>query len=116
MHLPENIGKALLEPVTLGVMAGLFFGKQIGILGAVKLMTVTKLASLPVGVTKRHVYGASLLAGIGFTMSLFIATLAFDDPVLLTDAKIGILAASFVSGIGGWLVLRGTPPVTRQSG
>lgn len=116
VHLPANIGHALLEPVTLGVMIGLFFGKQLGILGAVKLMTATRLASLPKGVTKRHVYGASLLAGIGFTMSLFIATLAFDDPVLLTDAKIGILAASFVSGVGGWLVLRGTPSISEQGG
>jgi NhaA family Na+:H+ antiporter len=65
------------------------------------------MASLPGGITWRHVYGAAWLAGIGFTMSLFIANLAFGPGALLDGAKLAILSASVVAAVGGWLVLRG---------
>ena len=98
--------EALLDPVTLGVVLGLVVGKPVGILlfswAAVRL----GLAALPAGVTFRQLAGVGCLGGIGFTMSLFIAGLAFGDPARLDAAKIGILAASLVSGVVGWLLLR----------
>jgi NhaA family Na+:H+ antiporter len=65
------------------------------------------IAGLPEGVTWRQIYGAGWLAGVGFTMSLFVTGLAFSDPDLVSEAKMGILAASLVSGIVGYLLLRG---------
>ena len=98
--------ESLLDHVSLGIILGLFVGKQIGIFifsfAAVKL----KLASLPEGVNWKNLYGAGILAGIGFTMSLFIAGLAFSDPELLDLAKIGILTGSLLSGIIGFVFLR----------
>ena len=98
-----------LHPVTLGVALGLVLGKQIGITLFTWLAVRAGLASLPAGVSWRHVYGAAWLGGIGFTMSLFIAALAFPDPALLEAAKLGILAASLVAGIVGWLFLVRSP-------
>lgn len=99
---------ALMSPVALGVAVGLLAGKLIGVLGFSFLAVKMGVAHLPLGVTWRHLFGASLLCGIGFTMSLFIANLAFD-PADLDYAKIGILAASAIAGIGGYLVLRSAP-------
>lgn len=97
---------SILSPISIGIILGLFAGKQIGIFlfsfAAVKL----KLASLPEGVNWKNLYGAGILAGIGFTMSLFIAGLAFSDPELLDLAKIGILTGSLLSGIIGFVILR----------
>ena len=95
----------LVNPVTLGIAAGLFIGKQAGILSFSWLAIKTGLASVMEGVTWKQVYGVSLLAGIGFTMSLFITNLAFVDPELINNAKTGILIASLLSGLTGWLVL-----------
>jgi NhaA family Na+:H+ antiporter len=100
--------EALLEPVTLGVLGGLAGGKFIGIAGASYLAVRLGRCRLPVGVRWRHLLGASWLGGIGFTMSLFIAELAFpDQPALVEQAKMGILAASLLSGLVGlsWLYL-----------
>ncbi len=94
------------NPVTLGVAAGLFLGKQLGVLAAVWLPVKLGLARLPRDMTWRHVYGIALLAGIGFTMALFVAQLAYADPRTLDYAKVGILSASLVAGVCGWLVLR----------
>jgi NhaA family Na+:H+ antiporter len=101
-------GSNLFQPVSLGIFAGLVLGKQLGITFFTWLNVRLGLASLPEGVTWRHVYGASWLAGIGFTMSLFIAGLAFGASPLLDTAKIGILAASIIAGVAGWLILRGS--------
>jgi NhaA family Na+:H+ antiporter len=103
--LGGEIGATLTSPVTLGVILGLFFGKQIGILAAAWISTRTGLAVLPSGVNLRQIWGVSMLCGIGFTMSLFIAGLAFADAALLDSAKVGILAASLLSGAIGGLVL-----------
>lgn len=110
--LGGDIGEALTQPVTLGIVAGLVVGKQVGVLlfawGVVRL----RLADLPEDVGWRHIYGAGLLAGIGFTMSLFIGSLAFGEGPLLDAAKTGILAASLIAGAAGWLVLRSARPAS----
>jgi NhaA family Na+:H+ antiporter len=103
-------GLLLESSVSLGVLAGLVVGKQAGITAFSWLVVKTGVASLPEGVTWRHVYGAAWLGGIGFTMSLFVAGLAFSDPSHLAQAKTAILAASVIAGIGGYLVLRGASP------
>lgn len=98
------------ESVTLGVIAGLVLGKPVGILLASWIALLTGFAQMPAAVSWRHIAGVSCLAGIGFTMSLFIADLAFGDAALLTAAKLGILVASLLSGIAGWLILRASIP------
>lgn len=106
VSLGGDIGSILLEPVTIGVIVGLVIGKQAGIFLFSWMIVRTGLADLPEGVSWRQIYGAGVLAGIGFTMSLFIGGLAFESGPLLDAAKIGILAASAVSGFVGWSVLR----------
>jgi NhaA family Na+:H+ antiporter len=105
--LGEGIAEALTSPVALGIVAGLVLGKQLGITLLAWLAVRTGLSELPDGITWRHVYGAGWLAGIGFTMSLFISDLAFSDGSLLETAKLGILAASLIAGVVGWAILRG---------
>jgi NhaA family Na+:H+ antiporter len=98
---------ALGHPVALGVLVGLVLGKPLGITLAAWLAVRAGLAALPVGVTWRHVHGAAWLGGIGFTMSLFITGLAFDDPALVSTAKVGILSASALAGLVGCTVIVG---------
>ncbi len=98
----------LASPVPLGIAAGLFFGKQIGIFGAVLILVRLKLASLPAGANWISVYGVALLCGIGFTMSLFIGTLAFDEPHYAVDVRLGVILGSILSAGAGYLVLRST--------
>ena len=105
IRFPEDVGAALSQPVVIGVVAGLVLGKQLGITAAAWLVVRAGLASLPAGVAWRHMYGVAWLGGIGFTMSLFVAELAFPDPVLEDAAKLGILLASVIAGLGGFLVL-----------
>lgn len=98
---------ALLTPLPLGVAAGLFLGKQIGIFGAIWLADRWRIAERPAGASWAQIYGMALLCGIGFTMSLFIGTLAFPgSPALVEQAKIGILAGSLLSAVAGYCVLR----------
>ena len=98
---------ALLEdPLILGIALGLVLGKVVGILGTVWLLVKMDWADLPVAASKRQILGVSLLCGIGFTMSLFIALLAFGDPAFQDRAKFGILGGSLVAGVLGYLVLR----------
>ena len=105
VNLRTDIIAALVNPITLGIILGLTIGKQIGITFMAWLVTRFGLSKKIEGVTWRQIYGASMLAGIGFTMSLFISNLAFSDPVMLTNAKVGILVASFISAGLGWLIL-----------
>jgi NhaA family Na+:H+ antiporter len=101
---------ALLEPVTLGIAAGLFVGKQVGVFLSTWAVVRLGLADCPEGASWAQVYGVSVLAGIGFTMSLFIGLLAFPASPELQDAvKIGVLAGSLVSAALGILVLRLAP-------
>lgn len=96
----------VLSPIPIGIAAGLFFGNQIGIISLVWLATRTGLCRLPDGVTWPQIYGISLLAGIGFTMSLFIGTLAFPGGEQAAAVRIGVLGGSTLSAIAGYLVLR----------
>lgn len=98
-------GSGLANKVTLGIVLGLFLGKQIGVTFFAWLSVKLGWAELPTGISWKQVYGVSLLCGIGFTMSLFIGNLAFTDAAMLDNAKIGIIAASVLSGIAGWVVL-----------
>ena len=102
-------GEMLTSPVTVGVLVGLLLGKPLGITVASWGAVRSGLATLPTGVTWRTLHGVAWLGGIGFTMSLFIAGLAFGAyPALLTAAKLGILLASVLAGLVGWALLRRT--------
>ncbi len=95
----------------MAILAGLFIGKQVGIFGAIWLAEKFGIASRPDGARWRQIYGASLLCGIGFTMSLFIGALAFSgSPQLVDEAKVGILGGSLLSALAGYLVLRFAQP------
>lgn len=91
--------------VAIGVIFGLLIGKFIGIVGVTSLLLKLKVASLPEGMNYKHLIGVGLLASIGFTMSLFVANLAFDNNELIQQAKIGILIASLTGGTIGFLFL-----------
>jgi NhaA family Na+:H+ antiporter len=108
----------LLQPVTVGIAAGLFFGKQIGVFLVTYAAIHTKLADTPEDATMFQVYGVSLLCGIGFTMSLFIGSLAFPQDVQV-QVKVGVLAGSLLSGLTGATVLllakREDAPTARRS-
>ncbi|UZF91913.1 Na+/H+ antiporter NhaA [Bosea sp. NBC_00550] len=104
----SGLGLATLaEPLPLGILLGLFVGKQIGIFGFGWLAIRAGLADLPARASWAQFYGIALLCGIGFTMSLFIGLLAFPDSEMLQNqTKMGVIAGSLISGIGGWLLLR----------
>ena len=99
------LADAATSPVTLGVVLGLVVGKTVGVAGAVALGRRLGLGVLPPGVTMRHVVGMGGLAGIGFTVSLFVTGLAFGDGALADQAKLGILAASVLAAAVGAVVL-----------
>ncbi len=97
----------LLSPVALGVALGLFAGKLAGIFGSARLAIGSGLSPMPAGATNRTLLGVSAVGGLGFTVSLFIATLAFAaEPQLLAAAKLGVMAGSLFSAIVGFLILR----------
>jgi NhaA family Na+:H+ antiporter len=98
--------EALTHPVTLGIVLGLFLGKQIGVIGISYAARAMGWVQLPAGVNTRQFYGVALLTGVGFTMSLFIGNLAFVGPERLSEVKIGVLAGSLLSGIVGYVILR----------
>jgi NhaA family Na+:H+ antiporter len=102
----------LLHPVPLGILAGLFIGKQIGVFSFCWITVKLGLAKLPEDLTWVHLYGTALLCGVGFTMSLFIGSLAFEATGVdkLFDERLGIIAGSILAGAGGYLVLRFAKP------
>ena len=103
----EGFGFAMLaQPVTLGIALGLFVGKQIGVFGATWLSVKLGIAHIPEGANWLQVWGVALVAGIGFTMSLFIGTLAFPDGGQATAVRLGVIAGSIASAIAGYAVLR----------
>ncbi len=113
LHLSGDMGTMATDPVTMGVFFGLFIGKPVGVIGACWLACKFNLAALPPLTTWRHIIGAGCLAGIGFTMALFIANLAFKgDAVHLDAAKLGILGASLVSTIAGLTILMTCKPIS----
>ncbi|TKC06270.1 Na+/H+ antiporter NhaA [Pedobacter frigoris] len=101
----EMIG-GLSSPLGLGIIAGLFAGKAIGVTLFSWLAVKFKLGTLPSGSGWKHIIGLGMLAGIGFTMSIFIALLSFDDKMHITEAKFAILCASVISGLAGFIYLK----------
>ena len=103
----DSLRDALGSGVTIGVVFGLVVGKVVGIslftIAAVRL----GISALPSGATVRHIVGVSAIAGIGFTVSLFVTGLAFDDLVLQDEAKVGILAGSAIAALVGVVILLG---------
>jgi NhaA family Na+:H+ antiporter len=111
----EHMLAATKEPVAIGIVVGLVLGKLVGVSGVTLLAVKLGIGRLPTGVSAAHIIGAGLLAGIGFTMSIFIAELAFPgNENLLNHAKTGILAASLISGIFGYLWLRYSPTTSAE--
>lgn len=107
VHLSGGSGGGFTNPVTLGVIFGLVFGKPIGITLASWLAVRSGVATLPAGTNWRGIFGVGALAGIGFTMALFIGTLGLGEGTALLDAaKVGILSASVIAALVGWLILR----------
>jgi len=106
VELGGGVSSLLKNRVSLGVIVGLFVGKQVGITFASWIAVRLGAAELPTGVTMRQVWGVSILAGIGFTMSIFVDGLAFVDPSLVAAAKLGILFASGLAGVSGYAALR----------
>jgi NhaA family Na+:H+ antiporter len=104
----DGMVEALFTPLGLGIVLGLLIGKPIGILMVTWLLVKLKLSQLPLGADWIHMLGVGLLAGIGFTMSIFISLLSFSDPVLIEQAKFSILIGSFISGLSGYLLLNVT--------
>jgi NhaA family Na+:H+ antiporter len=95
----------LLAPLPLGIALGLIVGKQVGVFGLTMLMVKTGIAKMPHGATALHIYGISCLAGVGFTMSLFIGGLSFADAEMMNQVRLGVLSGSIVSGILGYSAL-----------
>ena len=109
VHIDGNVIDLLVHPISLGIIAGLVLGKWIGITLFSMLIVKLKLASLPEGVNWNQIRGVAFLAGIGFTMSMFISDLAFKDEEFKQIAKVGIMAASVTSAIIGMIWLSITP-------
>ena len=105
IELSGETFSSLLHPVTIGVVLGLVLGKFVGVAGFSFLLVKTKIAVLPRGVNWTHICGVALLAGIGFTMSLFISELAFTDPTMILHAKLGIMIASVIAATLGFVLL-----------
>lgn len=101
---------ALLSPLTLGIAAGLFIGKQLGVFGFTFLAVKSGLAKLPEGVNWLQIYSLACLTGIGFTMSLFIGTLAFSDAAMMNEVRLGVLVGSTLSALMGVGLLFASAP------
>ena len=111
VHITGNIMEMILHPISIGIMVGLVGGKFLGITLFSRLMVWLKLANLPEGVSWKHLYGVSFLAGIGFTMSMFISELAFVEDEYKQIAKVGIMCASLIAAIIGMVWLSSTKPL-----
>jgi len=117
VHLSGGAGGSLDDTswlVVIGVGVGLVVGKPVGVLLAMWCALKLRWASLPQGITARHLVALGMVAGVGFTMALFISQLAFTDPRLLSAGKLGVLGASGIAAVGaltwGWLLLPKTEP------
>lgn len=102
-----NIGS---DPITLGVVAGLLIGKTFGVFGATMLALKLRVGERPAGTTSLQLFGLAIVAGVGFTVALFVASLSFDTTAATDSAKVGILLGSLLAGVAGYLVLRAAPP------
>nr|WP_306418439.1 Na+/H+ antiporter NhaA [Pseudoprimorskyibacter insulae] len=104
----------VFAPIPLGIAAGLIVGKQIGVFGVTWVLVKTGVARLPNGANWRHIYGIACLAGIGFTMSLFIGGLSYTDQTLMNEVRIGVLGGSLISGLMGYLILATAPAAEKD--
>ena len=111
-----SLGNIFADPALYGVFFGLLLGKPIGIMLFSFIIVKTKLASLPEHANWGHMFGAGILGGVGFTMAIFVANLAFDDPAIVTTAKLAILSASLIAGVVGFLVLFVQANAARKKG
>jgi NhaA family Na+:H+ antiporter len=114
VHFDDRILDTISNPISLGIMLGLIVGKPVGIGLFAWIVVRSGRGALPEGVTWGQIIGAGCLAGIGFTMSLFVTELAFVDPLLVAESKVGILAASLISGIIGYIVLSRSLPAKEK--
>jgi Na+:H+ antiporter, NhaA family len=114
VRLESSLLTSLWNEAGLGILFGLLIGKPLGIFGATRLMLAMGLPSLTGGVTWRHLLGAGMLGGIGFTMSIFISGLAFGEGRELDAAKLSVFLASGLAGVSGWIVLRFIPRQSRM--
>ena len=105
----------LLGPLPLGIALGLLAGKQVGVFGFMLLAIRFGLVRRPAGVSWRQLWGLACLTGIGFTMSLFIGSLAFDSAAAMDQVKIGVLAGSLAAGLLGFLILRTSRPASNPA-
>jgi NhaA family Na+:H+ antiporter len=105
LDLGAVTGAMVRDPVVIGIVAGLFIGKQLGIFAGAASLIVTGVAQLPAGATWRQLYGVAVCGGIGFTMSLFIGTLAFENDGKLALVQLGVLAGSLLSASAGYAML-----------
>ncbi len=108
--LPSNLSAGLTESSSIGVILGLVIGKPLGIISFSLIAIALGLCNLPVGIKAKHILGIGLLGGIGFTMSIFITLLAFNNVETINQVKISILIASFSAGLVGYLWLKFTLP------
>ncbi len=106
VHISGKMVDLLFDPVALGVIVGLVFGKFLGVVIVSKIMVALRISDLPQNVNWPEIYGVGMLAGIGFTMSIFISDLAFDDVSIIEKAKIGVMAATLISSVTGILILK----------
>lgn len=106
--------EGLLSPLGLGIIAGLCIGKPLGVLLMSKLAIALRIAQLPAGANWKHIIGLGSLAGVGFTMAIFISLLSFVDPTLIAEAKFSILIASLISGIIGYSLLSATGKTKKE--
>lgn len=107
----DSLSDAASSPITIGVIIGLAIGKLAGVAGAIALVTRLGIGRLPDGISTCHIVGMAAIAGIGFTVSIFVAGLAFNDPALGDQATIGVLAASVLAAVVGSTILRAGAPV-----
>jgi NhaA family Na+:H+ antiporter len=105
----DTISGLASDPVSMGVAVGLVVGKTVGVLGGAALAVLLRLGRLPEATTWRHIAGLAMVAGIGFTVALFVTSISLEDPALADSAKVGILLGSLVAGVAGFLVLRAIP-------
>lgn len=113
--LGEGLLRTIANPISIGIILGLVVGKQLGIWLFSWLAIRSGYGELPDGVNWTQIWGVSCLAGVGFTMSLFVSELAFKDYELISEAKVGILVASLIAGVCGYLILARSLPKTEES-
>jgi Na+:H+ antiporter, NhaA family len=115
IHLPYTWKSEIFSVNSLGIALGLLLGKPIGIVGFTLIGISLGIAKLPDDINKRKLVGIGMLAGIGFTMSIFISNLAFStNPDLIQSSKVAVLIASLFAAVIGWVILKGGENHTKQ--